>query len=228
MTTAQISDLEALVGRFLLPGAPQELVEAVRSLFEEQPSLAASGVSPHTTTNGHHGPLPERNPWEVLHVSPCAPAEVVDLAYRLWRSEHRPVSERIAPGPRPDAVPHFAPPDARARLTERSPPADAPPSTTNDVVHADAYLETASGENRFAIDHDSLRIGTAPMCDISVPDRGTPVEARIWPKRGRYMLHVASGSVHLNNLPAVWAVLDDGDMLEVGDVMFRFRHDAAP
>ena len=88
---------------------------------------------------------------------------------------------------------------------------------------ATAFIESTSGAHRFAIADEPLTIGGGPNSDVTVA--GPEVQVRIWPRAGRYMLHVVAGAVTVNGSVTDWAVLDDGDMLEIGDATFRFRRE---
>ncbi len=102
-------------------------------------------------------------------------------------------------------------------------PAIVPRASANGALAAPASIESLSGNHRFGIGGAPLRIGTDPTCDVAVHDDKRSVEARIWPHGDGYMLRVAAGSVRVNGAPADWVVLDDGDILEIGDAAFRFR-----
>ena len=90
---------------------------------------------------------------------------------------------------------------------------------------AGAFIESVSGEHRFGIGSEPLKIGLDAACDVRVPGDDANLDARIWPHGDRYMLHVAGGGVLVNGASASWAVLDDGDILEIGHATFRFRRE---
>ncbi len=55
-------------------------------------------------------------------------------------------------------------------------------------------------------------------------------EARVWSQRGRCLLHGLEGAeagVLVNGEVATWAVLEDGDSIEVGGARFRFEAGAS-
>ncbi len=54
-------------------------------------------------------------------------------------------------------------------------------------------------------------------------------EARVWSQRGRCLLHglAAEAGVLVNGESATWAVLEDGDSIEIGGARFRFEAGAA-
>ena len=231
MVTIESGNIDALVARYLLPSAPDGLVGEVRSYledsdFDEMPALPAR---PERSGNGHaSGPLPEFSPWQLLHVTRSAPPCVVEVAYRFWRQSHaRPDAE--PPAPRPpadDRAPAAAEPclDADDRMSALgSRGSGAPVVERSCPDSADVFLESISGDRRFGIGNEPLRIGVEPGCHVRVPDGGTNVDARIWPHGDRYLLHVADGGVLVNGASASWAVLDDGDILKIGNATFRFH-----
>jgi hypothetical protein len=69
-------------------------------------------------------------------------------------------------------------------------------------------------------------IGTDPTCDIVLAgaDRSN-VAARIWAQEDRFMLHVmaAASAVLLNGEAVGWAMLEDGDRLQIDGDVFRFE-----
>ncbi len=55
-------------------------------------------------------------------------------------------------------------------------------------------------------------------------------EARVWSQRGRCLLHGLEGAeagVLVNGEGAAWAVLEDGDSIEIGAARFRFEAGAS-
>ncbi len=252
MVTIDSVDLDALVARYLLPSAPDGLVGEVRSYLKDGDLSAMPALSPNTERagNGHGGgPLPEFSPWQLLHVTKAAPAGVVDVAYRFWRRSGR-RSHAPAPGAAPVAAPDAAhvapagptpapPADGRDAAAAREPRADAdhrmsalgagmggaPLVERSCPLATAAFIESVSGEHRFGIGGRPLRIGVDPGCDVRVPEGGPNLDVRIWLHGERYMLHVATGVVLVNGASAGWAVLDDGDILEIGHATFRFRRE---
>ena len=94
-----------------------------------------------------------------------------------------------------------------------------------------AYLVTESGAVKprwLALDSRPVTLGTDPACDVllSGAELGAPVAtfARIWPRDNGFMLHVIDRSVpiSLNGRKMSWALLEDGDRLELGDDTLRF------
>jgi len=229
-----VTQTEDLLSLFLLASAPPELVAEVRAYLNDHPSTGANGVGLAADRNGHAGEnvAPTFGPWELLHVTHCAPPAILDIAYCFWRRER----ELPAP-PTPEPVMRFAPEpppeppmiDADERLAElatlanRTDGHDAPERRNG----AGAWIETETGEQRYPITTEQLRIGAGPNYDVRVAGRGE-IDVRIWPREGRYMLHVAAGDVVVDGDRIDWAVLDDNDILSIGDATFRFRHEATP
>jgi hypothetical protein len=104
------------------------------------------------------------------------------------------------------------------------------PQTTR-PAKALAHLIAESGEAReigAAIGAGSFTIGTDPTCDFVVAAPSTEetgVLARIWAQGDRFMLHVMASSptILVSGQPVSWAVLEDGDKLEIGDDVLRFQ-----
>ena len=245
MVTIDSVNLQALLGGYLLPSAPDGLVREVRAYLEdadlkEMPALSSQAED---AGNGHaRGPVPEFSPWQLLHVTKTAPPGVVDVAYRFWRRSHAPALDARTPdaahdapavptpAPRaddqPDAVDHELRADADDRMSALGVGVGgAPLAERSCPLSAAAFIESVSGRHRFGIGGRPLRIGVDPGCDVRIPDSGANVDARIWLHGDRYLLHVAAGGVLVNGASASWAVLDDGDILEIGDATFRFRRE---
>lgn len=73
-----------------------------------------------------------------------------------------------------------------------------------------------------------ISIGTDPFCDIAVPaanSTGKHILARIWLQDERFMFHglAAGPTVLVNGQGLEWAVLEDGDTLQVGDAVLHFQ-----
>ena len=104
-------------------------------------------------------------------------------------------------------------------------------------MDAAAWLVAESGA-RFAIGDRPLRIGSDPTCDVVTSTNGAqpfqgrarPAEARVWSQRGRCLLHGLEGAaagVLVNGEGATWAVLEDGDSIEIGGAWVRFEAGAS-
>jgi hypothetical protein len=96
-------------------------------------------------------------------------------------------------------------------------------------VKADAWLEVEEGDNvsRFPLSEDPVTVGFGGDCTIRLPEGAGPVStrARVWKREGRYMLHNLSrlGGVMVAGKPATWAILEDGDVIEMGQAKLVFR-----
>ena len=241
MVTFESVNLDALVGRYLLPSAPDDLVREVRKHLEDTDLHEMPARSSRTERAGNgdrSGPLPERSPWQVLHVASSAPPGVVEVAYQFWRRSHAPALDVRTPDApavpppapwaddQPGAVDHQPRVDADDRLSALGVGVGgAPLAERSCSLSAAAFIESVSGRHRFGIGGRPLRIGLDPGCDVRVPEGGANVDARIWLHGDRYLLHVAAGGVLVNGASASWAVLDDGDILEIGNATFRFRRE---
>lgn len=127
-----------------------------------------------------------------------------------------------APDVRPVSPSHVT--EEPAPLPEQGPP------------RARAWLELAGlhkGE-RFLLSDEPLTVGFSPDCAVRLPEgRSSRWERlRVWRRDGRYMLHNLSrlGSVSVGGRPVTWAVLEDGDRIEVGgcELVFRLEDTPAP
>lgn len=125
-------------------------------------------------------------------------------------------------------------------FTQPAPGPEASPTSPSEAVaqaqpgppsKALALLVTESGsghEMGAAIGTGSFTIGSDPTCDFVVDTVGTKevgVFGRIWAQGDRFMLHVtaAAPAILVNGESVVWAVLEDGDRLEIWDTVLRFQ-----
>ncbi len=193
--------------------APAGVVDvAYRFWRRSHAPVAAPDAAPDTA--------PDAAPDAASDAAPdAAPAGPTPAPERLTvRAPERPANDQAAAyEPRADADHRMSALGAGmggAPLVERS-----------CALAAAVFIESVSGEHRFGIGGRPLRIGVDPGCDVRVPDGGPNLDARIWLHGDRYMLHVATGVVLVNGASANWAVLDDGDILEIGHATFRFRRE---
>ncbi len=97
---------------------------------------------------------------------------------------------------------------------------------------AGAYLEllSADGARTYPI-HETATVGYTPDCTVQLEDGdGARWEkVRIWRREGRYMVHNLSrmGTVTIVGKPVTWAVLEDGDELQIGPQRVVFREGGA-
>lgn len=91
-----------------------------------------------------------------------------------------------------------------------------------------SHLVADDGET-WVIGEQALSIGTDQTCDIVarlVPPDSLRVTARIWRQDERVMLHVLEQDppVLINSTPTIWALLEDGDILQIDGITLRFQY----
>lgn len=93
----------------------------------------------------------------------------------------------------------------------------------------EAWLEVIAPQfgDRYDIGDDPVTVGFTGDCTICLPD-GTNRRFdrfRVWRREGRYMLHNLSrfGGATVGGKPAPWAVLEDGDEIQLGEWRLVFR-----
>jgi hypothetical protein len=93
-----------------------------------------------------------------------------------------------------------------------------------------AYLEVEGRADIFPLGDSPVTVGFTSDCSIHLPEEmgGGSERVRIWRREGSFMLHTLSriGIVQVQGKPATWAILEDGDVVQVGRVRMRF-HDKA-
>ena len=96
-------------------------------------------------------------------------------------------------------------------------------------VTAEAWLEVIAPQlgERYAIGEEPVTVGFTRDCTICLSN-GTNQRwerFRIWRREGRYMLHNLSrfGGATVAGKPAPWAVLEDGDEIQMGEWRLVFR-----
>ena len=98
-----------------------------------------------------------------------------------------------------------------------------------DPLKAEAWLEVEQGDDvgRFPLGEDPVTVGFTGDCTIHLPDGAGQVgtRVRVWKREGRYMLHNLTrlGKVLVAGKPATWAILEDGDVIELGASRLVFR-----
>jgi hypothetical protein len=94
-----------------------------------------------------------------------------------------------------------------------------------------AYLEVEGRTDMFPLGDSPVTVGFTSDCSIHLPEEmgGGSERVRIWRREGSFMLHTLSriGVVQVQGKPATWAILEDGDVVQVGRVRMRF-HDKPP
>jgi hypothetical protein len=106
-------------------------------------------------------------------------------------------------------------------------------SGPTDAADATAWLETDSPDlaGRFPLGEDPITVGFTGDCTIRLPAGGGGhggARVRLWRREGRYMLHNLSrlGRVTVGGKPVIWAVLEDGDEIQLGSYLVVF-HDSS-
>jgi len=90
-----------------------------------------------------------------------------------------------------------------------------------------SQLVAEDGET-WVIGEQALSIGTDQTCDVVVrlvPPNSPRVIARLWCQDERVMLHVLEQDppVLINSIPTTWALLEDGDILQIDGMTLRFE-----
>jgi hypothetical protein len=112
--------------------------------------------------------------------------------------------------------------------------ASAPPPSFPAIeaaVHSDptAYLQVTAddGSEQYPLGDWPVTVGFSSDCSLRLPERANAdsERVRIWRREGRYMLHNLSrmGTVLVAGKPASWAILEDGDEVQIGPVRLLFR-----
>jgi hypothetical protein len=94
-----------------------------------------------------------------------------------------------------------------------------------------ARLVICSGPNAgstFVLTDRPISLGADPECDVILEGPAgeiAPVQARIWYREGRYMIHKVADSVKIvvGGRPLTWAILEDGDELRIGGHQLTFE-----
>jgi hypothetical protein len=95
-------------------------------------------------------------------------------------------------------------------------------------------LNGAGGSESYGLGAAPATIGFGPDCTVRLPagQAGLPdvqphsrERVRVWRREGKFMLHRLSrrGRVAVGGRPVTWAVLEDGDEIEIGPCRLRFR-----
>ena len=99
--------------------------------------------------------------------------------------------------------------------------------TERDPASPAARLVAENGMS-WEIGEEALRIGSDPTCDITAGDGTADAEhvtARIWARGKQVVLHALAPepSVLVNGQRVTWAILEDGDAVQVCGMMLRFK-----
>jgi uncharacterized protein YegL len=95
-----------------------------------------------------------------------------------------------------------------------------------------AYLQIAGESEKHPLGEAPVTVGFTSDCTVHLPEgMGTGNErVRIWRREGRFMLHTLSriGIVRVADRAVSWAILEDGDVLQVGLVRLEFHDESEP
>ncbi len=115
------------------------------------------------------------------------------------------------------------------RRIEEQPTAQLyPPIAAPEPTDPDAFLslEGVSTET-FPLGDSPVTVGFTADCAVQLPDGSTTgwERVRIWRREGRFMLHNLSrmGIVQVSGRATTWAVLEDGDQLQIGTARLIFH-----
>ena len=106
-----------------------------------------------------------------------------------------------------------------------------PPVAATVAPESVAYLQLEGNGTTYPLGDSPVTIGFTPDCTVHLPE-GSSVRServRVWRREGRFMLHNLSriGLVQVAGRPASWAILEDGDEVQIGRVRLMF-HDRPP
>ncbi|MDP2673396.1 MAG: VWA domain-containing protein [Dehalococcoidia bacterium] len=188
-------------------------------------------------------PTPEPSPPNVVAPAPVAPAPeeqtgsspltfllpagaavaLAVLAALWWRRRRR----------RPPSEPDLG----RLGQSQEVPPTPSSSPAAKPEVRpepAEAWLQliTSSSDQRFPLGEEPVTIGYTSDCAIRLPNgtgAGRTERVRVWRREGRYILHnlTRNGSVSVAGRPAVWAVLEHGDEIQLGPCRLVFMFHTA-
>lgn len=179
--------------------------------------------------------------WDLTAQAPRSSAEDSLVAASNGEFPEPRLAEEVSAEPVIETEVDEATPREASDLPPAEPHLTAPPSLeTNPPVlssqlaqpsEAAAQLVAESGLAkgvRAAIGPNPLSIGTDPTCDLILTEAnadGKYVAARIWLQEDRFMFHGigSTPAVLVNGHALVWALLEDGDKLQIGDEVFRFQ-----
>jgi VWFA-related protein len=132
-------------------------------------------------------------------------------------------------------VPVAQAPDTEAEVLERFDRESGPlsyPTIQRAVAHSapGAWLEVSPG-NRVALGDSPITVGFSSDCVVVLSNgsSGRTERARIWRRDGNYMLHNLSrvGGVSIKGRAVTWAILEDGDEIDIGGCKLLFRDELA-
>lgn len=177
------------------PPAPPPLAQA------SQPEAAEEGGGPSYA----------------LLVIPVAAASVLVAGFVFYRRRRRHAAGASGPGP-------GWKPGPPAPL----PVATQPPVADDEVLARLILQDGAAGRKAFPLTRRPATLGSDASCEVVLADRGHRVaaeQARVWYRDGKFMLHKLSrrGITRVAGREVAWAVLEDGDLIEVGPFQLLFQ-----
>jgi len=109
-----------------------------------------------------------------------------------------------------------------------------PPLKSNGAAQPDASLQLATPEETrtYRLGPAPVTIGYTAECDIRLPagDGEQRERVRVWRREGRFMAHALSPSreISISGQRVSWAVLEEGDEIEIGVCRLKFHFAPAP
>ena len=161
----------------------------------------------------------------LIFLLPAGAGLALAVLMGLWWRRRR----RRPPPPQPDF--------GRLGQSQEVPPAPsfspaAEPEARSEPAEASLQLITSSSGQRYSLGGEPVTIGYTSDCAIRLPNgtgAGRTERVRVWRREGRYILHNLSrnGSVSVAGRPAVWAVLEHGDEIQLGPCRLVFTFHTA-
>ena len=117
--------------------------------------------------------------------------------------------------------------ESRSQAHLKLPSSTFESDTEHDPASPAARLVAENGMS-WEIGEEALSIGSDPTCDITAGDGTADTEhvtARIWARGKQVVLHALAPepSVLVNGQRVTWAILEDGDAVQVCGMMLRFK-----
>jgi hypothetical protein len=132
-------------------------------------------------------------------------------------------------------VPVAQAPDTETQALERLDRETGPlsyPTIERAVAHSapGAWLEV-SPDNKVPLGDSPITVGFSSDCVVVLSNgsSGRTERARIWRRDGNYMLHNLSrvGGISIKGRSVTWAILEDGDEIDIGGCKLLFRDESA-
>lgn len=195
---------------FTTPGvqpAPQPSPKA--SGEEQSPPVPSQQPQPATDADGSF-------PLVALALPVAAAFAVLLLAWRIIRRRRRAL---------PDV--DYTRAGSAQETPSSHPEPEPPPQTAREIVRATLTLAPPASGASYALGREPVTVGFSADCDVRLRDGQADrwERVRIWPREGRYMLHTLSrrGTVLVGGRSVEWAVLEEGDEIQLGPCHLTFR-----